>query len=102
MTAERLMLRDLAEAAATHKSIEMAVTSAIKTALPTVIEEILSQKYGGQEITIYVAKRSASSRRDRDNAIRAKFNGRNAQILATEFKMSVRQIMRICCPPRKL
>lgn len=96
MSAQTLMVRDLANAAASHPKIETAVNAALKSALPGVIEEILSQQYGGQKIEIYVAKRSASSRRDRDNAIRAKFNGRNTKALSTEFKLSMRQIMRIC------
>jgi Mor family transcriptional regulator len=96
MSAQTLMVRDLANAAASHPKIETAVNAALKSALPGVIEEILSQQYGGQKIEIYVAKRSASSRRDRDNAIRAKFNGRNTKALSNEFKLSMRQIMRIC------
>jgi len=43
-----------------------------------------------------VAKHSSTVRRDRDNAIRAKFNGRNAPALSVEFKLSIKQIMRIC------
>jgi Mor family transcriptional regulator len=95
MSAQTLMIRDLATAAAAHPKIESAVNEALRRELPGVIEEILSIQYGGQRIEIYVAKHSASSRRDRDNAIRAKFNGRNAIALSKEFKLSTRQIMRI-------
>lgn len=96
MSAQTLMVRDLANAAASHPKIETAVNAALKATLPGVIEDILSQQYGGQKIEIYVAKHSANSRRDRDNAIRAKFNGRNTKALSNEFKLSMRQIMRIC------
>jgi Mor family transcriptional regulator len=96
MSAQTLMVRDLANAAASHPKIETAVNAALKAALPSVIEEILSQQYGGQKIELYVAKRSASSRRDRDIAIRAKFNGRNIKELSNEFKLSISQITKIC------
>lgn len=96
MSANTLMIRDLAQAAASHPRIESAVQNALKTELPGVIEEILSAQYGGQRLEIYVAKHSGSNRRLRDQAIRAKFNGRNAQALSNEFKLSIRQVMRIC------
>lgn len=95
MSAQTLMIRDLATAAAAHPKIECAINAALKQTLPGVIEEILTQQYGGELIQIYVAKHSSTVRRDRDNAIRAKFNGRNAPALASEFKLSIKQIMRI-------
>lgn len=96
MSAQTLMIRDLAKAAASHPKIETAINDALKQALPGVIEEILSQTYGGQKIQLYVAKNSSGSRRDRDNAIRLEFNGNNSGILSVKYKMSIRQIMRIC------
>ena len=100
MTAATLMLRDLASAAASHPRIEQAVTAAIRTELPGVIESILREKYPGEQLTIYVAKRSASSRRDRDQAIRAEYNDSNVKALAAKYGMSVRMVFNILAPCR--
>jgi len=100
MSAEVVLLRNLAEQAAVHPKIKNAVSEELTKNLPGVIEEILSAQYGGQHITMYIPKRAASSRRDRNQLLRAKFTGRNTAQLASEFKMSIRQVMRICCPPK--
>ncbi len=95
MTATTLMLRDLANAAASHPQIEAAVTGAIRTVLAGVIESILREQYPGERVSFYVAKRPASARRDRDAAIRAEFTGANIRALSVKYGLSQMQVYRI-------
>ena len=105
------MVRDLANAMVADQRIQSAVTNrvsdpkqaseinaAIEAVMMDVLEESISKRYGGQKMEVCVATptRLPSFRRNRDNAIRAKFNGRNTKALSNEFKLSMRQIMRIC------
>ncbi len=100
MSATTLMLRDLANAAASHPKIEQAVTAAIRTVLPDVIEGILRSQYPGEQVRFYVAKKPVGQRRDRDAAIRAEYNGRNAKALATKYGISARMVFNIVAGPR--
>lgn len=88
-------VRTLAERIAPKISpaVERAVLSAVRAELPGLLMGELRDL-----LPEYTPKRSAASRRDRDNAIRAKFNGRNAQALAAEFSISVRQVWRVVHP----
>lgn len=95
MSSSTVMLRDLAVAAAGHPRIEQAVNNALRQELPGVIESILRDQYPGETVRIYVAKRSTTSRRDRDIAIRAKYTGHNVKALATEFGISPRMVFNI-------
>ena len=74
--------------------VQMAVHAALKQIiddeLPGMLREALRH-----EIPELVAKRSPSGQRDRNAAIRARYNGHNAKSLAHEFGISIRQIMRI-------
>ena len=75
--------------------VQLAVHAAIKQViddeLPGMLREALRN-----EIPEMVAKRSPSGQRDRNEAIRARYNGHNAKSLASEFSISIRQVMRIC------
>jgi Mor family transcriptional regulator len=98
MSAKTIMLRDLAVAAASHPNIERAVTAAIRTVLPDVIEGILRERFPGEQVGIYVSKRPARLRRERDDALRAEFNGRNAPALAKKYGISVMTVWRAVRP----
>lgn len=95
MSGQTIILRDLAEKAASHPRIEAAVNKALRAELPSVIEEILREAYPGETLRMYIPKNNTSQRRERDNAIRASWNGHNAPVLAKQFKLSTKQIMRI-------
>ena len=94
MSAKAILLRDLATAAARHPSVEHAVAAALSAVLPDVIEGILRERYPGEAVSMYVSKKPASLRRERDDAIRADFNGRNAPALAKKYRVSVMTIWR--------
>ena len=71
-------------------SVEQAVLSAVRDQLPGLLMNELRDM-----LPEYTPKRSAASRRDRDNAIRAEFNGRNAKEIAARHGLSIRQVWRI-------
>lgn len=95
MSASTLMLRDLATAVAAHPKIESAVMGAIRAELPGVIETILRERYPGEQVRLYVAKKPPTMRRERDVAIRAEYNGHNAKALATKYGIGVRMVFNI-------
>ena len=95
MSGSTMILRDLAVAAAGHPRIEQAVSAAIRQELPGVIESILRDQFPGETVRIYVAKRSTTSRRDRDIAIRAKYTGHNVKALSSEFGITPRMVFNI-------
>ena len=91
------MIRKLAAACAPKiaEKVEAAVLATVRTELAGTIEAVLREQFPGETVRLYIPKRSSASRRDRDAAIRAKYNGRNVRQLATEFKLSPKQIHRI-------
>ncbi len=95
MSASTLMLRDLATAVAAHPKIESAVMGAIRAELPGVIESILRERYPGEQVRLYVAKKPPTMRRERDVAIRAEYNGRNVNALAKKYSINARTVFRI-------
>jgi Mor family transcriptional regulator len=92
-----LMIRELASACAEKMGIhvESAVQKTVRDHLPAAIEAVLRERYQGEVLHIYVAKRSPASRRDRDAAIRTMYNGRNAKAIAHQFGLSISQVFRI-------
>jgi len=92
-----LMLKNLAAACAPRiaEHVETAVKDAVNSHLPAIIEAVLRERYPGETLRLYVSKRPGGMRRVRDEAIRAKFNGRNVKELANEFHLSMRQVFRI-------
>lgn len=95
MSAKTLMIRDLAAAVASHPRIEQAVMGAIRAELPDVIETILRDRYPGEQVRLYVAKKPPTLRRERDAAIRAEYNGHNAKALAAKYGIGVRMVFNI-------
>lgn len=95
MSASTLLLRDLASAVAAHPRIETAVMGAIRAELPGVIESILRDRYPGEQVRLYVAKKPPTMRRERDVAIRAEYTGHNAKALANKYGISARMVFRI-------
>lgn len=92
-----LTLRELAAACAPRiaAKVEAAVVSTVRAELANVIEQVLAESYPGETFRHYAATRPASMRRDRDQAIRAKYTGQNAAALAKEFGISTRMIFKI-------
>lgn len=91
------MIRKLAAACAPKiaEKVEAAVLETVRAELPGTIEAVLREQFPGETVRLYVPKRSAASRRDRDNMIRARYNGRNARELAAETGLSIKQVHRI-------
>ena len=92
-----LLIRQLAEACAPRiaAKVEEAVVATVRAELPGVVADVLREQYAGETVNLYVAKRSAASRRDRDAMLRQCFNGRNAAQLSVQTGLSIRQVMRI-------
>lgn len=91
------MLRTLAAACAPRiaSKVEAAVVSTVRAELPAIIEAVLREQYQGETLRVYVSKRPGSMRRLRDQAIRAKYDGRNVKALAKEFGLAARTVFRI-------
>lgn len=94
------LIRTLAQKAAAHPSVENAVMGAIRDTLPGVIESLLREQYGGENIKLYVAKKGSTERKNRDGLIRARYNGTNADQLAGQFDLSASQVRRIATGSR--
>jgi Mor family transcriptional regulator len=96
------MIRALAAACAPRiaAKVEAAVVATVRAELAGTIEAVLREQWAGEHLRIYVPKRPRSFLRDRNEALRAKFNGTNGRELAAEFSMSIKQVLRICRPPR--
>lgn len=90
-----LLIRNLAAACVPHLAakVEAAVLATVRDELPATLRAVLQDMYAGETLRLYVPK--GRSRRERDEAIRASWTGRNAQELATRFKLSQKQILRI-------
>lgn len=92
-----LLLRQLAQACAARLAgkVQSAVNQVVQQELAGTIQEILREQYPGESLKVYVAKRPGGSRRERDNLIRTRYNGKNAEDLARDFELNVRQVYRI-------
>ena len=90
-------LRNLAIACAPRiaAKVEAVVLQCVRDELPNTIEAILREQYPGERIRMYIRKKSVTDRRDRDNAIRLQFTGRNVRELAHRFGLSIKQTHRI-------
>ena len=75
--------------------VEAVVLQAVRDELPGTLEAVMREMYAGETLRLYVSKASVSGRRDRDNAIRSAWTGRNARELATSFGLSTKQVYRI-------
>lgn len=71
--------------------IGSALNEVFKVQLPGLLMEAIRAEIS----TAYAPKGSVSARRERDNLIRARFNGRNAGDLAEQFSLSSRHVRRI-------
>lgn len=69
------LLRQLAAQAASHPRIEAAVLGAIRAELPGVIEGLLRETYGGEQVRIYAPRsdvlKAEAARQERDRRIAA-------------------------------
>lgn len=70
--------------------VEAAILACIRAELPGMLMEELRR-----EIPEFTPKHSVALRRDRDNLIRARFNGSNAAELSGQFGLSIKQVIRI-------
>lgn len=92
-----LMLRNLATACGPRiaEKVEQAVVATVREHLPAIIEGVLREQYPGETLRLYISKRPGAMRKVRDQAILAKYNGRNVKALSTEFGLSPRMIFKI-------
>ena len=90
-------VRTLAEhiAPRIQPKVEAAIAEVFRAHMPGLLMEAIRAEIG----TEHAPKGSASGRRDRDNLIRARFNGRNYKELADQFGVSARHIRNIVGPP---
>lgn len=90
-------VRTLAERIAPRiaPKVESALLAVIRAELPAMLMEELRR-----EIPEFTPKGSASRRRERDNLIRARYNGANAGELAGQFGLSASQVRRIAAVGR--
>ena len=98
------LLRHLAAQAASHPRIEAAVIGAIRDVLPSVIEGLLRESFGGETVRIYVARgdvtRGEQDREARDRRIHALStppSSLSAAAIAAQERITphrVRQILR--------
>lgn len=86
-------VRCLAEyiAARIQPKVEAAIAEVFRAHMPALLMEAIRAEIGHE----HAPKGSAGARRERDNLIRARFNGRNAGELAKQFSLSSRQVQRI-------
>lgn len=70
--------------------VEAALLACIRAELPAMLMDELRR-----DLPEFTPKHSNSIRRDRDNMIRARWNGRNAAELSTQFGLSIKQVTRI-------
>jgi Mor family transcriptional regulator len=85
--AQRIAPRIMPSVAA---AISQAINATISAELPALLMDELRN-----EIPEFVPKHSVALRRDRDAAIRAQYNGRNAKELSTRFGVSVSSVFKI-------
>ena len=88
------LIRNLALACAPRiaAKVEAVVMQTVRDELPGALENVLREMYAGETLHLYISKASVSGRRDRDNAIRAAWNGRNGKELSTQFGLSIKQV----------
>ena len=92
------IIRDLAQQAAAHPRIENAVMGAIRAELPGVIEELLRQTWGGEQLRLYVPRRgshqSARERVDRIRTLAAPPSSLSPALIAQREGVSLRTVQR--------
>lgn len=86
-------VRTLAEhiAPRIQPKVEAAIAEVFRAHMPGLLMDAIRAEIGVE----HAPKGSAAGRRDRDNLIRARFTGRNTTLLATQFGLSAKQIVRI-------
>ena len=102
-----IQLRRLAEECAQRIAGEVGaavgavVLSTVIKSLPGTVEAVLREQYPGERLRMYISKKPVTARRDRDNAIRAEWTGRNTAALAHKFKLSIQHVNRIVQAQRR-
>lgn len=71
-------------------AVERAILASVRQELPGLLMAELREL-----LPEYTPKRTPSSRRDRDNAIRAEYTGHNVKILSVKYGLSPSQVFRI-------
>ncbi len=93
------LLRQLASQAASHPRIEAAVIGAIRDVLPSVIEGLLRESYGGETVRIYVARNGGQAvKNERDlriTALAAPPASLSCGAIAAQEGISVRRVQQI-------
>lgn len=92
-----LMIRNLAEACAPliAPKVEYAVQTVVRECLPGVLMSVLRDMYGNGTIKLSAPKTSRAERRARADAIRERYNGKNAVELGREFGLHPNHVRRV-------
>jgi hypothetical protein len=94
------LLRTMAEQAASHPRIEQAVLGALRAELPNLIEQMLSQMCGGETLRMYVRKRPAHAKTERNLRIQAAAAaGTPLAMISEREHLTLRQVQRIVKTP---
>jgi hypothetical protein len=86
----------MAEQAASHPRIEKAILGALRAELPNLIEQMLSQMCGGETLRMYVRKRPAHAKMERNMRIQADAASQiPLAMIAKREDLTLRQVQRI-------
>jgi hypothetical protein len=94
MSRNALLLRNMAEQAATHPRIEAAIMATLKAELPNLLEHMLSQMCGGDTMRLYVRKPS-HAKAERNRRIVADATHMPLALIAKREALTVRQVQYI-------
>lgn len=86
-----LLIKQLGIQVARHPDFQKAMEVTISSVLMTVI----TREFAGERFALYVAKRPALMRRERDNSIRSEWNGKNCMELSKRHSLTPRMVRRI-------
>ena len=97
------LLRQLATQAASHPRIEAAVVGAIRDVLPSVIEGLLRETYGGDTVRIYaprgLSQEDKIGRNRRIKALAAPPSNLTPHAIAAMEGIGVRRVQQILAAP---
>jgi len=90
------LLTQLAERCATSPVLERAVTSAVRSTLPGIIQGVLRELFPGETVRLYIPKIGAESRTERHTSVlQALDAGRSAQEVAKALGVPARTVRHI-------
>lgn len=92
-TETRGRLADLATRAAAHQQMVAAISQAVHATLPTVIEDILREQYGGGKVCFYMPKVPRAARGEKKQKVEALLEaGLPHRVIAARARCSLRYV----------